>query len=303
MDTSPPLIVRARMAAANHQRFAGRYLLDDRSTGAASLLVILAGHKPFLWPHTLPRIERALPAGIDVCLVTPGGVVEPLRLWARERSWSYLSNRRGHVSVAQNLAIRSHPGARIIYKLDEDIFVPEGYFEAMAEGHARVAADTEFRPGFSSPIINVNGYSYLDFLRELGLVDAWRERFETLRRAHDGVPAEQDPEAAVWLWRQTLPLDEVAARFARRPFGYSVVPHRFSIGAIVYERDLWEEMRGFGSRQGPPGLGEDEEHIAVSCSRQSRVISMLHNVFAGHFSFGRQTDAMRRAFEARLSEF
>ncbi len=297
------LVTKARVATGYWWRFRARREFDNRSSGSTEALVILAGHKPDLWPWTLPRVARHVPPHVDVCLVTPGVEVPELRQFAARHGWSWLSTTNGHVSLAQNVAIRALPAARFIYKLDEDIFIAEGYFEGLMQGFRRVGLEAEYALGFCSPTLNVNGFSYVDYLRELELTDAWRQRFGPLRRASDGVPAQADGDAAVWLWRHGLPVDDTAARFARRPFGYSIVPHRFSIGAILFERELWEEMRGFRRGWRSPGLGEDEQHVAVSCLSSSRIMAVLHNVYAGHFAFGAQTPVMRTVFGNSLDEF
>ncbi len=294
---------RLRIRAGAWRRYAERHQLVDRSHGSQSLVTVLAGHKPQLWPHTLPRIARAVPAGADVCLTTAGIVQPELRAFAEQHGWSYLSTQRGHVCVAQNLTLRAHPDARLVYKVDEDMFVSDGFFAALGAGYARVRQEAEYAVGFCSPTVNVNGFSYLDFVRHLGLEAEWRERFGAPRRGHYGVTAQRDGQAAVWLWSHGLPVDATAAAFARRPFGYSVVPHRFSIGAIVYERDLWTQMGGFSCREPSPGLGEDEHHLAVECSLQSRIIAVLDNLYAGHFSFGPQTGDMMAAYRDRLADF
>lgn len=292
----------ARVELGHRWRFAEKHRFVDRSTGSDRLLVVLAGHKPLLWPLTLERFRRALPDGVDACLVTPGVDRPELDAWARDAGWSYLTTGKGHVSVAQNLALRAHPRARWIYKLDEDIFVADGYFEALAAGYARVQAEADFAVGFCSPLLNVNGFSYKDFLEVVGATDAYRERFGALRRASDGIPAQQDGDAAVFLWERSIPVDAVAAQVAARPFGYSIVPHRFSIGALLFERDLWEGMRGFRRLERAPGLGEDEQHVCVECLSRSRIMAVLDDVYAGHFAFGPQMPAMERAFGHRLDE-
>jgi len=297
------LATHLRVAAGYRWRFHGRARFDDRSSGSPVALIIIAGHKPDLWPWTLSRIARHVPPDVDVCLITPGVEVPDLRRFASQHGWSYQSTPNGHVSLAQNLAIRALPAARYIFKLDEDIFIAAGFFEALMEGYRQVRSQADYSLGFCSPILNVNGFSYVDYLRELDLTDVWQERFGPLRRAMDGIPAQADGEAAVWLWRHGLPVDATAARFTQHQFGYSIVPHRFSIGAILFERDLWEQMRGFRRGVRPPGLGEDEQHIAVSCLTSSRVMAVIHNVYAGHFAFGPQTAAMRQAFGASLADF
>jgi len=297
------LAAQLRVAAGYRWRFHGRRRFDDRSSGGSVALIVIAGHKPDLWPYTLNRIARHVPPDIEVCLVTPGVEVPQLRQFATQHGWSCLSTENGHVSLAQNLAIRSLPAARYIFKLDEDIFVAEGFFDGLLRGYRQVQSEAEYSLGFCSPLLNVNGFSYVDYLRELDLTDAWRQRFGPLRRAMDGIPAQADGEAAVWLWRHGLPVDAMAAQFAGRPFGYSIVPHRFSIGAILFERELWEQMRGFRRGFRPPGLGEDEQHVAVSCLTSSRIMAVVHNVYAGHFAFGAQTPAMRAAFGTSLADF
>ena len=295
---------RARVAAGQGRRFWGKHDLEDRSSGASSLIVVIAGHKRALSAYTLPRIARAVPLDdTDVCLVTPGVDSAELRGLAREYGWSYLSTVNGHVSLAQNLAIRAHPRASFIHKIDEDVFVAPGFFSALRAGHDRVKAEAEFLVGFAAPTLNVNGYSYVDYLRALGLEDEWRERFGDPRRAADGIPAQVDGEAAVFLWRHGHPVDAVAERFAERPFGYGIVPHRFSIGAIGFDRDLWADMNGFKRTEPAPGLGEDEQAICVRCLERSRIMAVIGNLYAGHFSFGPQTDAMMRAFGDRLESF
>ena len=294
---------RLRVCVGHGWRFAERHRLEDRSSGSERLLILIAGHKELLWPWTLDRVSKHVPSDLDVCLVTPGVDLPKLADLAREHGWSYLATRGGHVSVAQNLALRAHPDARYVFKVDEDVFVPQRFFESLFDGYLRVKEEAEFSLGFCAPILNVNGFSYVDYLDALGQAEAYRERFGTLRRASDGIPVHHDGNAAVWLWERGLPVEEIATEISKRPFRFSVVPHRFSIGAILFERDLWEGMNGFKRLQRSPGLGEDEQHICVECLSRSRIMAVLQNVYAGHFAFGPQQPAMEAAFGSRLSEF
>jgi hypothetical protein len=296
-------ISSARVDAGYRWRFHGRHVFDDRSRGHGRALIVLAGHKPVLWPWTLERVAREAPADLDVCVVSPGLVSEPLRAVAATHGWSYLGTEHGHVSLGQNLAIRAHPRAELIYKLDEDIFIGPGYFEDLLAGWERVAAAEEYAPGFCAPVLNVNGYSYREYLRALGLEDEYRRRFGALRRAGADIPVQADPEAAIWLWERGLPVDDTARRIAAQPFASSAIPHRFSIGAILFERGLWDRMRAFRRTARSPGLGDDEAHLCSSCVDFSRVMTLVHNVYAGHFGFGAQEPRMRAAFESRLPEF
>lgn len=294
---------RLRVSLGRRWRFAERHRLEARGNGSERLLVLIAGHKDLLWPWTLNRVAKCVPADLDVCLVTPGVDRPELADLARGHGWSYLATRGGHVSVAQNLTLQAHPEARWVFKVDEDIFVSPGFFEALFEGYGRVQREAEFAVGFCAPILNVNGFSYVDYLRALGEEEAFRQRFGTLRRASDGVPPQNEGEAAIWLWERGLPVDDTAALIADRPFNYSIVPHRFSIGAILFERDLWEGMGGFKRLEPSPGLGEDEQHICVECLSRSRIMAVVQNVYAGHFAFGAQQRTMEAAYRSRLSEF
>jgi hypothetical protein len=301
----PELRVRAeatawRWDARVHQRlqrrlnFTGRHRFDDRSRGRDRLAIVLAGYKRHLWPYTLPRLERHVPDDLDVCLVSPGTDPPELEALARRNGWSRLITERNALSLAQNLAIRHHPAARWIHKLDEDIFIAEGHFDGLQAGYERVRAEGRFRPGFAAPVLNVNGFSYRLFLEALGLEEDYRRRFGELLQSSGWVKAQNDGAAARWLWEHSLPIEKVAARFAARPFGYSPLPHRFSIGAILYERDLWEEIGGFVTIPGG-GVGDDEAQLCRECVNLSRIGVVIHDVFAGHFSFGEQDAQMRAA--------
>lgn len=282
-----------------HQlRFGGKRVFDNRSKGSQDLLIIAAGYKEYLWPWTLGRMARYVPSDFDVCLCSAGVHSDALAAFAREHGWSYLSTTPNRIALPHNIAIDSHRNALRIHKLDEDIFVSEGYFETMVEGYERFAAEGAFNAGFAAPVLNVNGFSYKVFLETMGLVDAYRERFDgELKQAAGGVHAHYDGEAALWLWEHTLPFDETAARFAAQPYGWSIIPHRFSIGAIYFERNFWEMLRGFRAPLAQGVLGVEEEQICMHTVNASRAMFTLHNVLAGHFAFGPQEPTMRAALD------
>jgi hypothetical protein len=287
-----------RFRAQRRMNHHGCHVFVDRSSGNSELLLVVAGYKSYLWPYTLARLERFVPAGLDVCIVTAGVAPPEVGELATRNGWSWLSTTRNALALAQNLAIASHPAATLIHKLDEDVLVGEGYFERMTAGYRAVEADGRFAPGFVAPVLNVNGFSYRLFLDELGLADAYHERFGELRQACIGNRAQSDPAAALWLWKHSLPFDDMVRRFAERPFDYVPIPHRFSIGAFVMARDLWDAIGGFEvSPRG--GLGHEERHLCQECMDLSRVPVVVSDVFAGHWSFGPQEHAMR----AVLPEF
>ncbi len=289
----PRRVERALAGLVRRRNLTGSSYFVDRSTGSHAVAVVLAGYKPYLWDITLARLERFLSPEIDVCLVSPALRSGPLEVLAERRGWSYLSTRANYVSLAQNLAIARHPDARWVIKLDEDIVIGEGFFERLLAAYERVVAGGRYRPGFCAPVLNVNGFSYLRFLQTMGLEAAYRERFGELRLAAGEIPATNDGEAALWLWRHSLPFDEVAARFAAQPPAFSTVPHRFSIGAILFEREFWDSFGGLLVRPPAGALGVDEASICRKCVDMSRAMIVAHDVFAGHFSFSAQETFMR----------
>jgi hypothetical protein len=273
--------------------FSGAYTFIDRSKGSNKLLIILAGYKSFLYPLTLARIAEFVPQDIDVCLLSSGLHSQELAEMAAVNNWSYLYTKSNKVSLVQNLAIAKHTQAKWIYKIDEDIFISEDFFEKLLEGYLTIKAEGLYDIGFCAPLLNVNGYSYINFLKLINADDEYKAKFGELKHSCAGAKAFYDGEAAKWLWKKSLPFDEVAQYISSKPFQYSASPHRFSIGAILLEREFWEQIGGFRTPFKQGGLGLDESQLCKDCIQKSRVMIVIHNVFAGHFSFGPQASAMK----------
>ena len=71
-----------------------------------------------------------------------------------------------------------------------------------------------------------------------------------------------------------------------------VCPIRFSIGIILFERDLWKGMGYFHVSSKGSDMGSDEVQINEYCLIQSRPMVVSQNSIAGHLSFGPQNKAM-----------
>jgi hypothetical protein len=279
----------------------GKYTFINRQTGAPAVVVVLIGYKPKLWRPVVTRLHRALTSDpslagqLDVCLVTPGMLKPEVAAIAERYGWSYLHTEANRVALAQNVAVKLHPKASLIYKLDEDIFLPDFFFREMQAGYARVKEEGRYKIGFCAPLLNVNGYSYIPFLERLGLAEEYRREFGELMHAAHGVRIQHDPAACRWIWEHTLPFDRTAGQILEQGFRYTTIPHRFSIGAILVERPFWDEMGGMYNTLagGPKALGTDEDHLCRDCVGLSHVMICFEHILAGHFSFGPQDAGMQ----------
>jgi hypothetical protein len=155
---------RRKVEAALQNNLRGKYSFDDFSHASDVACIVLAGYKPYLYPYVFPRLKRFAPRDMDICIVTAGKCVEPLQELCRENGWSYISTKDNNVALAQNIAINCLPHAKLVFKLDEDIFVTEGFFSKMlaARDHALKG---EYLPGVIAPILPVNGYGHLHVLK------------------------------------------------------------------------------------------------------------------------------------------
>lgn len=282
---------------------ASSYVFVDRSHGSDKLCIVLAGYKPTLWGDVFGRLAMCVPNDVDVCIMTSGLVSDELRDIAAEHGWSYLSTSVNHISLVQNLAIELHRKARWIYKIDEDMFLTKGFFEALMETHRQVSAESLYEPAFVSPLINVNCYGHLRILEKLDLVEDFRSTGLTSVKYTDGIHHNrevlEDPRVARYLWGETQPalrdIDALAERFSVEGLSYSVCPMRFSTGSILFTREAWEEFGHFPitATSDPCGLGDDEECLCRYACFTGRAIVVNENVVVGHLGYGgAQTKAM-----------
>lgn len=280
--------------------FAGKYHFNNRSKQSEQLLIVLAGYKPYLWGPVFRRLKKFCPPEIDICVLTAGYRNQELDGLCAQEGWSYLYSEENKLAVVQNCAIKEHPNAKWIYKMDEDIFVTEGLFQELYHTFQEVTQEKKHQIGFVAPLMAVNGYGYRRILEYLDCLEEYRKLFGD---AYYGLGKIYfDPLAAGFMWDKTLPIDQFADRLKRKKGKYSICYHRFSIGFILIHRDVWASMGGFCNA--PEGiLGIDEENLCKYCMGAFKAIIIAESAFAGHFAYGRQEKGMRKVYEKRRREF
>jgi hypothetical protein len=268
-----------------------RYSFENRSKNHENLVVVLSGYKDKVSPLTIRRLEKHLPDGWDICIISAGKYDKNLSAVCQQLDWSYLSVDKNKTGLALNISINIHPKAKWICKMDEDIFISNKFFENLKDGYIEIKNQGDYNPGATTPILNINGVTYRIFLEKMKLLHEYQHQFKEKLISCGDVKIHHDAEAAKWIWKKSLPFDSTAKFFFNEE-GYTAVPTRFSIGAILFERDFWQQIRGFRSSWASGILGADEEHFCKECMNRSRPIIVLHNTLAGHFSFGPQEAEM-----------
>ncbi|RXT01947.1 hypothetical protein [Ammoniphilus sp. CFH 90114] len=266
----------------------------NRSRGNNQLLIILAGYKDYLWNMTLFRIAKFAPKDMDICIASSGIRSKELMKYAEKFNWSYVETKRNDPGFVQNLAIQVHPRAHWIYKLDEDHVIAENFFESLHQGYISMLKTGLKKPGFISPLVNVHVNTYVEFLKKINKDQEYFKKFGELSLHPQPTKAHYDGVAAKWLWMNSLPFDAVAKQLNSLPFGYTIVNHRFSIGSILFERDFWKRIGGMAVvKEDGERVGKDESYLCKQCLELQRPIVFIHNVFAGHYSYGPQNDVMK----------
>ena len=158
-----------------------------------------------------------------------------------------------------------------------------------------------------APTIPINSFSYINFLRRVNQLSTYEQKFG--RSFYGGVNSENekklwDIEEQMFLWGCIDDFDTLAKKFLNDKFSYSICPVRYSIGAILYERDWWSEMGQFciGKNRKVCVDGTDEDWIISQCMIKSRAIVVSDNVLAGHFAFGVAYKDILKIFKEKIGE-
>lgn len=199
-----------------YPNFAKPKFFLDNSNKSETVCFILAGYKEFTWDVVFKRIKTFCPKNIDVCLVSSGIYSTKLKEYAQNYGWSYISMKKNCVTQALNSAIKSFPFAKNIFKIDEDIFITEGFFEELPRVFEE--ASKEYFPSFSAPLIPINGYGYRRILEKLNLVEFYANKFEYPKiSAGTQMQVEKNPEVAKFFWGENgyVPQIDLLNKFVR----------------------------------------------------------------------------------------
>ena len=283
-----------------------RYFLNN-SRNSSSACFILAGYKQFTWKIVFKRIKKFCPESIDVCIVSSGLYSQELDDYAKKYNWSYFATKRNCVGLALNSAIKAFPSAENIFKLDEDIFLTEGFFEELPKAYQKASKD--YYPAFSAPLIPINGFGYRRILEKLGLVELYTQKFEyPIVSAGPFMQIELSPDAAKFMWGESGDVPQIDALNKRikdsssENGDYSVCPIRFSIGAIYFKRDLLEKEGWIPVYKGN-GMGLDEVFLCNLATSKSKAIVVSERQVVGHLSFGKQNKPMEEYFKTHKDIF
>ena len=286
----------------NNLKYDGIFV--DRSKKSECLLLVLAGYKEFLYPAVFGRIKDSQKPDMDICIISSGKYSAVLDTMCEKNGWSYLSTKQNNVCLVQNVAIAKHPAAKYIFKLDEDVFIPADYFDRMLKSYLH-AQNGRYNVGVLAPMLTINGFSSPLIIEEMNLKNEYEKRFGLLKYATGPkTQIESNPEFAKFMWGDVVPLlDEMDKKCREKDMDEIPCPYRFSIGAILFERSLWEEMGYWTVKRNSTGMGADEVELDTFCFLNSRPLMVTKNVVAGHLSFGKQNATMKKYYESHRDVF
>ena len=289
-------------------RVSGRFEFKDRSKGSEKLCVIIAGHKPFIWKYIFPRLAAFTPKDLDVVLLVPGKNQKKLEEVAKKYGWSYLNVFRNNINVAQNIAAILHQKAKYIYKIDEDMFITENFFEYCMELFEYAEKNLDVDIGFVSTLINVNGYGFRKILKLFNSTDEFEKKFGKVKitaGSAEKMDFTKNSEVARYIWnlcKKNGSIDEISSRLNSDELNYSICPIRYSIGAILYKKSLLIDMDYFEWTLGN-GVSIDEIQLCNYCNKNSKVAMIGEDMMIGHLCYGPQTQGMLEMLEKESNYF
>jgi hypothetical protein len=280
------------------------YKFIDRRKKSKKACIVLTGYKSFLWNDVFFRLKHFCPLDIDICLCTAGKYDETIEKIAEGNNWSYLSTDLNSVSLVQNIVISIFSEAEYFYKMDEDIFVTKGLFSNIFDTYEVAKYSSPFEIGVCAPLIPVNGACYRFILEKYNKLNEFEKCFGKAREGGNvQSEIEKNPACARFIWGEGgMPMLDKIAEDISGDSTFFPCQTRYSIGFILFQRSLWEDMNGFETL-GNMDLGIDEEDLNSFCINNSRPIIISHNSIAGHFSFGRQTEDMKKYYETHRDRF
>lgn len=292
------------------QPFASDYMFDNRKRDSDNLLIVLLGFQPFYWDAVLNRVKRnaeEFKEGVDVCLCVPCGANADAwggaRRFAENYGFSFLRIKDDLLAQAQNTAILLHPNAKWIFKIDEDIILPDNYLTDMKRSYVDAEDRMIYKIGFLTPLLNLNGVCTHHFLKAISIEKDYEQEFGTYKvNSINNAPIHLSSAVAKFIWKHSIPFDVVAKKVKEsKGEDYMLAPVRYSIGAILCTRNFWEEIGYF--KLSVIGRGAEEEiQMNTYCQTNMLGIVVAKKILAGHLGFYRQKEACRLFFEEHINE-
>lgn len=279
--------------------YSKKYTFIDRSKGSENLLLILAGFQSYYWEAVFERVkenQNMFSESIDICVCVPGENGKILSSLAEKYGWSYLRIPKDLLAQVQNTAIKLHPKADWIFKIDEDILISDNYFAKLKKTYEKAELKLDKEIGFVAPLINLNACGVKIFLNTIGKYESYEKHFGKMILGMEE-PIHRDPKVGEWIWNQSIPFDEIAKKIENKNrFKFSECSIRFSIGAILIKRSFWNKLGGFLVKN-VGYMGGEEEQINSFCINQMMSIVISEDTFAGHLGFFHQKEECHKFFD------
>ncbi len=291
------------------RKLSNSYEFINRSKGAENLLLILAGFQPEYWDVLLGRVNavaKQFKEPMDICICVPSADKDgKLRVIAEKYGWSYLRIKQDLLGRVQNIAIKIHPNANYIFKIDEDIVLPNSYFDNLKAAYHNAEEKFHTAIGFIGPCINLNPYSVLPFVEGINKSDEFVSTFGkyTLRPHWLRADIYKNVDLALWLWKYSVPFDKVASELEINNKGkLSLCPHRYCIGAFLFERQVWNDM-GYFTVGCNVTLGLEEADFCAYCCKNMLGIAVAEDIMVGHLGFNIQKKPLYDFFVENIESF
>jgi len=98
-----------------------------------------------------------------------------------------------------------------------------------------------------SVIIPINTFGWKYFIKIMKLENEFKTffPFTNFNNEENDISLLSNPKIVEYIWKNSLPLDTVHKKFVENQKGDFidyVCPHRYSIGAIIFTHNIWEDM-------------------------------------------------------------
>jgi len=218
-------------------------------------ILLITHDRPYLLPKVLNRLIKFTDLDeFEIWILDNASKPSTKRIIsAYSEKYTFLnvfSQEVNQVSVIQN-SIISKLKRDLYIKLDDDIFVTENWYSSFINVYERNKEDISI----GSVIIPINGFGWKSFLEIMNYKEEFNSKFKGIKLVQGCT------EPAVWnndkvcefIWNKCIPLEHTTEKFLKMQnnnFIDFIVPHRYSIGAIVFSHEFWEKMGGWKVDEG-----------------------------------------------------